>query len=139
MAFNEFTDGLPEPVRKAWERSLTSGRAAIGRRTLLRAAALTAGAGTLAACGIPAARTVGGDSTANAAKDLSDSEKVVNFSNWPLYIDTDEKDKQKHGTLDAFTAPPASRSGTTRTSTTTSSSSARSSRSSRPARTPAAT
>ncbi|MER7847233.1 spermidine/putrescine ABC transporter substrate-binding protein [Kitasatospora sp. NPDC096077] len=103
-AFNELTDGLPEPVRKAWERSLTGGRAAVARRTLLRAAALTAGAGTLAACGIPAAPRATGDSTANAAKDFSESEKEVDFSNWPLYIDTDEKDKQKHGTLDAFTA-----------------------------------
>ncbi|MFJ9952773.1 spermidine/putrescine ABC transporter substrate-binding protein [Kitasatospora sp. NPDC091207] len=105
MAFNELTDGLPEPVRKAWERSLTSGRAAVGRRTLLRAAALTAGAGTLAACGIPAAGTAGtGDSTANAAPDLSESEREVNFSNWPLYVDTDENDKEKHGSLEAFTA-----------------------------------
>ncbi|MFD8757115.1 spermidine/putrescine ABC transporter substrate-binding protein [Kitasatospora sp. NPDC059577] len=103
MAFNELTDGLPEPVRRAWERSLTSGRAALGRRTLLRAAALTAGAGTLAACGIPAAPRATGDSTANAAKDLSDTEKEVAFSNWPLYIDTDENDKEKHGTLEAFT------------------------------------
>ncbi|MER7583202.1 spermidine/putrescine ABC transporter substrate-binding protein [Kitasatospora sp. NPDC097691] len=103
MAFNELTDGLPEPVRKAWERSLTSGRAALGRRTLLRAAALTAGAGTLAACGIPAAPRATGDSTANAAKDLSDAEKEVAFSNWPLYVDTDENDKEKHGTLEAFT------------------------------------
>ncbi|GAB7180754.1 spermidine/putrescine ABC transporter substrate-binding protein [Kitasatospora sp. Ki12] len=104
MAFNELTDGLPEPVRKAWERSLTSGRAALGRRALLRAAALTAGAGTLAACGIPAAPRATGDSTANAAKDLSDTEKEVSFSNWPLYVDTDEQDKEKHGTLEAFTA-----------------------------------
>ncbi|MFB6889406.1 spermidine/putrescine ABC transporter substrate-binding protein [Kitasatospora sp. NPDC056327] len=104
MAFNELTDGLPEPVRRAWERSLTGGRAALGRRTLLRAAALTAGTGALAACGIPPARTTGpGDSAANAAEDLSDSEKEVNFSNWPLYVDADENDKEKHGTLDAFT------------------------------------
>ncbi|MEE1826712.1 spermidine/putrescine ABC transporter substrate-binding protein [Streptomyces sp. BE20] len=105
MAFNELTDGLPDPVRKAWERSLTSGRAAVGRRTVLRAAALAAGAGTLAACGIPPARTAGtGDSTANAAEDLSEGEKEVNFSNWPLYVDADENDKEKHGTLEAFTA-----------------------------------
>ncbi|MGV9268769.1 polyamine ABC transporter substrate-binding protein [Kitasatospora sp. NPDC003701] len=105
MAFNELTDGLPEPVRKAWERSLTSGRASLGRRTLLRAAALTAGAGTLAACGIPAAGTAGtGDSTANAAPDLSESDREVSFSNWPLYIDTDENDPEKHGSLEAFTA-----------------------------------
>ena len=105
MELNEITDGLPEPVRKAWERSLTSGRAALTRRTMLRAAALTAGAGTLAACGIPPARTAGaGDSAESAAEDHSDSDKVVNFSNWPLYVDTDEKDTEKHGTLDAFTA-----------------------------------
>ncbi|WP_329489793.1 spermidine/putrescine ABC transporter substrate-binding protein [Kitasatospora sp. NBC_01246] len=105
MVFNELTDGLPEPVRRAWERSLTSGRAAVGRRTLLRAAALTAGAGTLAACGIPAAGTAGtGDSTANAAPDLSEDEREVSFSNWPLYIDTDENDQEKHGSLEAFTA-----------------------------------
>ncbi|MGW6918914.1 polyamine ABC transporter substrate-binding protein [Kitasatospora sp. NPDC054939] len=105
MAFNEITDGLPEPVRRAWERSLTSGRAALSRRTVLRAAGLAAGAGSLAACGIPPARSTGSaDSTANAAKDLSETEKVVNFSNWPLYVDTDENDQEKHPTLEAFTA-----------------------------------
>ncbi|MCX5210581.1 spermidine/putrescine ABC transporter substrate-binding protein [Kitasatospora sp. NBC_00240] len=105
MELNEITDGLPEPVRKAWERSLASGRAALTRRTMLRAAALTAGAGTLAACGIPpAARTTGtGDSVANAAEDRSESDKEVNFSNWPLYVDTDENDTEKHGTVEAFT------------------------------------
>ncbi|MET9614399.1 polyamine ABC transporter substrate-binding protein [Kitasatospora indigofera] len=104
MELNEITDGLPEPVRKAWERSLAGGRAALTRRTMLRAAALTAGAGTLAACGIPPARTTGtGDSVANAAEDRSESDKEVNFSNWPLYVDTDENDTEKHGTLEAFT------------------------------------
>lgn len=104
MELNEITDGLPEPVRKAWERSLAGGRAALTRRTMLRAAALTAGAGTLAACGIQPARTTGtGDSVANAAEDRSESDKEVNFSNWPLYVDTDENDTEKHGTLEAFT------------------------------------
>ncbi|MFD0261447.1 spermidine/putrescine ABC transporter substrate-binding protein [Kitasatospora indigofera] len=104
MELNEITDGLPEPVRKAWERSLAGGRAALSRRTMLRAAALTAGAGTLAACGIPPARTTGtGDSVANAAEDRSESDKEVSFSNWPLYVDTDENDTEKHGTLEAFT------------------------------------
>ncbi len=36
-------------------------------------------------------------------KDVSASDKVVNWSNWPLYIDVDDKTK-KHPTLDAFTA-----------------------------------
>ena len=106
MELNEITDGLPEPVRRAWERSLTGGRAAVARRTVLRAAALTAGAGGLAACGIPAAKSSGaGDSAENAAaEDLSDTDKVVDFSNWPLYVDTDENDTEKHGTIEAFTA-----------------------------------
>ncbi|GAA0693230.1 spermidine/putrescine ABC transporter substrate-binding protein [Kitasatospora atroaurantiaca] len=107
MELNEITDGLSEPVRKAWIRSLTNGRAAMTRRMLLRATALAAGAGSLAACGIPPAKsssTGSNDAPANSAKDLSDSEKVVNFSNWPLYIDVDEKDKEKHGTLDEFAA-----------------------------------
>ncbi|WP_441250040.1 ABC transporter substrate-binding protein [Kitasatospora sp. McL0602] len=106
MELHEITAGLPEPVRKAWERSLTNGRAALSRRTLLRATALAAGAGSLTACGIPPAKsTTGtGDAPANSAKDLSDTEKVVNFSNWPLYIDVDDKDKEKHATLEEFTA-----------------------------------
>ncbi|PBC77537.1 spermidine/putrescine-binding protein [Streptomyces sp. TLI_235] len=106
MQLHEITDGLPEPVRKAWERSLTNGRAALSRRTVLRAGALAAGAGTLTACGIPPAKSPTGSSgeAANAAaKDLSDADKVVNFSNWPLYVDVDPKDEQKHATLDAFT------------------------------------
>ncbi|MDH6129155.1 spermidine/putrescine ABC transporter substrate-binding protein [Kitasatospora sp. GP82] len=104
MEFNEIVDGLPEPVRKAWERSLTSGRAALTRRMLLRATVLMAGAGSLAACGIPPAKSSAGEVSDSSVKDLSDSEKVVDFSNWPLYIDVDEKNKDRHPTLDGFTA-----------------------------------
>jgi spermidine/putrescine transport system substrate-binding protein len=105
MELHEITDGLPEPVRKAWERSLTSGRAALSRRTLLRAGALAAGASTLAGCGIPPAKgSADANPSADAANDKSDTDKVVNFSNWPLYIDVDDKDPQKHASLDEFTA-----------------------------------
>jgi spermidine/putrescine transport system substrate-binding protein len=38
-----------------------------------------------------------------AGVDKSDTEKVVNWSNWPEYIDVDDKTK-KHPTLDEFTA-----------------------------------
>ncbi|MER5867622.1 spermidine/putrescine ABC transporter substrate-binding protein [Kitasatospora sp. NPDC002040] len=103
MEFNEIADGLSDPVRKAWERSLANGRAAMSRRALIRAAGLVAGAGTLAACGIPPARSTGTGEAA-AGPDDSDSDKVVNFSNWPLYIDVDAKDEEKRPTLDAFTA-----------------------------------
>jgi spermidine/putrescine transport system substrate-binding protein len=36
------------------------------------------------------------------SQDSSATEKKVIFSNWPLYIDVDEKDKAKRPTLDAF-------------------------------------
>ncbi|WP_432107674.1 polyamine ABC transporter substrate-binding protein [Streptomyces sp. AA1529] len=95
-------EGLPEPVAKAWERSLTGGRAAMSRRRLLRAASLAAAGSTLAACGIPPAV---GDKSGNAPEDAPDhsrEEKVLNFANWPLYIDVDEKNKKKRPTLDRF-------------------------------------
>ncbi|WP_377269185.1 spermidine/putrescine ABC transporter substrate-binding protein [Peterkaempfera sp. SMS 1(5)a] len=95
-------DGLPEPVLKAWQRSAASGRAALSRRSLLRAAGLGAvAAGALTGCGIPAAsQSSGGGAT---SEDHSTEEKVVNFSNWPLYIDVDDKDKNRRPTLDSFT------------------------------------
>ncbi|GAA1045384.1 ABC transporter substrate-binding protein [Streptomyces murinus] len=92
------------PVEKAAvRRSFRSGRAALTRRSLLRASAGGAlaigGLGTLSACGIPAAtKNQGGVS----ADDHSATEKVVNFSNWPEYIDVDDSGK-RHPTLDAFT------------------------------------
>jgi spermidine/putrescine transport system substrate-binding protein len=43
-----------------------------------------------------------GTPTAKAAEDLSDTEKVVNWSNWPEYIDVNDK-TQARPTLDAFT------------------------------------
>ncbi|MFF5017303.1 PotD/PotF family extracellular solute-binding protein [Streptomyces sp. NPDC001165] len=86
----------------AMRRSLRNGRAAMTRRSLLRASAggaLTVGGlGALSACGIPAAgKTQGGTS----AQDHSAKEKVVNFSNWTEYIDVDDKGKN-HPTLDTF-------------------------------------
>ncbi|MEW2222469.1 spermidine/putrescine ABC transporter substrate-binding protein [Streptomyces sp. NPDC006990] len=95
-------EGLPEPVAKAWERSLTGGRAAMSRRRLLRAASLAAAGSTLAACGIPPAAGDKGDNAPEDAPDHSREEKVLNFANWPLYIDVDEKNKKKRPTLDRF-------------------------------------
>ncbi|WP_155057740.1 polyamine ABC transporter substrate-binding protein [Streptomyces blattellae] len=97
----------PEPLTpvqlSAMRRSLRSGRAALNRRSLLRASAggalAAGGLGALSACGIPAAgKTEGGTS----AEDHSKDEKEVNFSNWTEYIDIDESEKH-HPTLDAFT------------------------------------
>jgi spermidine/putrescine transport system substrate-binding protein len=98
-------DPLPAsaPVREALRRSLAGGRAATGRRTLLRAAALgaagTAGAAALEGCGIPAARRTG-DGT--ASDDRSAREHTVAFSNWTEYVDVSD-DGSHRPTLEAFT------------------------------------
>ncbi len=92
-------------------------RAALARGLLSRRSALTGAAGLgaaalLAACGSPgrnppvgAGTASGGPAgkTAAAAQDRSASEKVVNWSNWPEYIDVDDKTKARPS-LDAFTA-----------------------------------
>jgi len=63
-------------------------RASMSRRSLLRGASLSAmsvaGAGMLGACGTPSA-TQTDDSCKSV--DLSATEKVLNFSNWPAYMD----------------------------------------------------
>ncbi|MFK4103501.1 PotD/PotF family extracellular solute-binding protein [Streptomyces sp. NPDC019531] len=95
-------DRLSPAQVAAMRRSLKNGRAAMTRRSLLRASAggalAVGGLGTLSACGIPAAgNTQGGVS----AEDHSAKEKTVNFSNWTEYLDVDESEKH-HPTLDQF-------------------------------------
>ncbi|PWI11139.1 ABC transporter substrate-binding protein [Streptomyces sp. NWU339] len=96
-------DRLSPAQTAAVRRSFRNGRAALTRRSLLRAstggALAVGGLGALSGCGIPpAGRTQGGTS----AEDHSAEEKTVNFSNWPVYIDVDESGKQRP-TLDTFT------------------------------------
>ncbi|MFJ6083223.1 spermidine/putrescine ABC transporter substrate-binding protein [Streptomyces sp. NPDC092369] len=69
------------------------------RRTLLRALGGTAVLGGLAGCGVPAAYVSPGE---RAGADLSASDHRLTWSNWPLYIDTDDDDSSKRPTLDAF-------------------------------------
>ncbi|WP_327719668.1 spermidine/putrescine ABC transporter substrate-binding protein [Streptomyces sp. NBC_00490] len=95
-------DRLSPAQVAAMRRSFQSGRAAMTRRSLLRASAggalAVGGLGALTGCGIPAAgNTKGGVS----AEDHSAKEKIVNFSNWTEYIDVDESEKH-HPTLDQF-------------------------------------
>lgn len=71
----------------------------LSRRSLLRALGAGAGAAALAGCGVPAAYVQPGDRT---ARDRSGSDKRLVFANWPLYIDTDEKDPQRRPTLEGF-------------------------------------
>ncbi len=87
-------------------------RAALARGMVTRrGAVLGLGAiglsASLSACGIKGRSPgTGGTATAaptaKAATDLSATEKVVNWSNWPEYIDVDDK-TQAHPTLDEFT------------------------------------
>ncbi|GHF92952.1 polyamine ABC transporter substrate-binding protein [Streptomyces thermodiastaticus] len=78
-------------------------RPALTRRSLLRASAggvlAVGGLGTLTACGIPPAGTTRG---VTATTDHSDREKVVDFSNWPEYIDVDASGRRRP-TLETFT------------------------------------
>ncbi|MEG8280512.1 polyamine ABC transporter substrate-binding protein [Streptomyces sp. AHA2] len=95
-------DRLSAAQVAAVRRSLTNGRAALTRRSLLRAstggALAIGGLGTLSACGIPAAgQSRGGVS----AEDHSAEEKTVSFSNWTEYMDVDDSGK-RHPTLDRF-------------------------------------
>ncbi|MFJ4787071.1 spermidine/putrescine ABC transporter substrate-binding protein [Streptomyces sp. NPDC088794] len=69
------------------------------RRTLLRALGGAAVLGGLAGCGVPAAYVSPGE---RAGTDLSASDHRLTWSNWPLYIDTDDDDSTKRPTLDAF-------------------------------------
>jgi spermidine/putrescine transport system substrate-binding protein len=75
--------------------------------TTSAAATSSAAAGGATSAGVaktsaPAAAS----SPANAAPsvpDKSDTDKVVNWSSWPEYLDVDPKDPNKHPTLDQFT------------------------------------
>ena len=70
-------------------------RAQMSRRSLLVGAGAIAGATTLAACG------TGSTETSTSVVDVSDTEKIVRWANWPLYLDFDE-DKKVYPTLKAF-------------------------------------
>ncbi len=80
-------------------------RGALTRRTALTGFAGLAGAGLLAACGSPGRNASASGSASQAPKaattDLSDTDKLVNWSNWPEYIDVD--DAGKHPSIEAFT------------------------------------
>ncbi|MEU6299598.1 polyamine ABC transporter substrate-binding protein [Streptomyces erythrochromogenes] len=96
-------DRLSAAQLAAMRRSLTSGRGALTRRSLLRASGVGAltlgGLSTLAGCGIPPAKREGG--AAAASDDHSDREKEINFSNWTEYMDTSEDEKSRP-TLEEF-------------------------------------
>jgi spermidine/putrescine transport system substrate-binding protein len=74
-------------------------RGTLSRRSLFRGAGVVGMGTLLAACGTKAQAPKASEE--RAAEDKSDQEKVVNWSNWPEYIDVD--DAGKRPTLEAFT------------------------------------
>ncbi|HEX5966875.1 MAG TPA: spermidine/putrescine ABC transporter substrate-binding protein, partial [Intrasporangium sp.] len=91
----------------AFRAALTRGL--VSRRSAMMGAAGLGAAAFLAACGsegrnpsTPNGTAGGAAPSAKAAQDLSDTEKVVNWSNWTQYIDVSEDEKSRP-TLDAFT------------------------------------
>ncbi|MFF9014471.1 PotD/PotF family extracellular solute-binding protein [Streptomyces sp. NPDC014870] len=76
----------------------------MSRRSVLRGIGGAGAVALLAGCGVPAAYVEPGR---RAGRDLSARDRVLDFANWPLYIDTDDEDTSKRPTLDAF----AERSG----------------------------
>jgi spermidine/putrescine transport system substrate-binding protein len=79
-------------------------RGLLTRRTLMQGTGAVGLAAALAACGTKGVNANAGAS--GSAKptwaDHSDTDKVVNWSNWQAYIDVDDK-TSTHPTLDAFT------------------------------------
>ncbi|MER7047794.1 polyamine ABC transporter substrate-binding protein [Streptomyces jumonjinensis] len=96
-------DGMSTAQVAAVRRTLTSGRSALTRRSLLRAGGAGAlalgGSAVLSACGIPPA---GREGSAESSDDRSAREKTVAFSNWTEYMDV-SKDKKSRPTLAGFT------------------------------------
>jgi spermidine/putrescine transport system substrate-binding protein len=72
----------------------------LSRREVLGGAAGAGLLGLLAACGTKGTARSAGPRT---AADLSSSEKIVGFSNWPQYIDVSDDDESVRPTLKAFT------------------------------------
>jgi spermidine/putrescine transport system substrate-binding protein len=98
------------PEAMAVVRALTgpAGTAAPSRRAVLGGAGALGLGALLAACGTSGTPgTGGGSATASGsagpspAQDRSDSDKVVNWANWTLYLDKSD-DNKSYPTLDAF-------------------------------------
>ncbi|WP_433347542.1 extracellular solute-binding protein [Micromonospora sp. CA-111912] len=81
------------PLRPLTRRGLLTGT--LGSATML------ATAGALAGCGTKGAQQT---EAGCVSEDLSGTEKKLAFSNWPQYMDVDDKNESKRPSLDAFVA-----------------------------------
>jgi spermidine/putrescine transport system substrate-binding protein len=99
------TDSTRDYLTPDLLRGLTSAR--VSRRGALQAGGLSVLAAGLAACGVSGA-TKGptGSAATKAAKSFWETQKKtgqLDFANWPLYIDVNEKNKNDHPSIDLFT------------------------------------
>jgi spermidine/putrescine transport system substrate-binding protein len=76
-------------------------RSQLSRRTLLRGVGGVGAAAALAACGTGSKDATSTTKPKPTVADKSDTDKVVNWANWPAYLDFDEKTK-KYPTLEEF-------------------------------------
>ena len=100
MAESQTPEPMSPIMRAALLRGLTT------RRSLMTGALGVGATAALAACGSKGTGTTTSASVtptaAAAAQDMSDTEKVINWSNWTQYIDVSDDEKSRP-TLDAFT------------------------------------
>lgn len=91
----------PAPADPA-VRALVAAQRGVSRRSVLAGGLGAAGVGALlAACGTGG--TPGSSGTSGPVTDLSETEKVVRWANWTLYLDYDEA-TQSYPTLERFSA-----------------------------------
>lgn len=89
------------------ELDLTPKRSAVTRRRFLQGTGMAGLGAFIAACSSPgtSATPSGAPSAPPATTDPNATPSdVLNFANWPLYIDTDDDDPTKHASLENFTA-----------------------------------
>lgn len=72
---------------------------AFSRRAALAGLGAAGLSAALAGCGVPPAYV---PEEGRVGPDRSERDRSIAFSNWPLYIDTDEEDEERRPTLEAF-------------------------------------
>ena len=92
---------MPENRDSVARETVAFMRSSLSRRRILQAAGIGGVAAVAAACGASGDTGSATASTAAAAPDLSDSEKTLQWSNWPGYLDTNDKTGTRPS-LDAF-------------------------------------
>lgn len=88
------------PVNDPMLRSIVN--AQLSRRKLLMGAGGLSLAGMLAACGTGGGTGGGTSAKPSPAADVSDTDKIVNWANWTLYLDYDDSSRT-YPSLEAFT------------------------------------